>query len=160
MIFRFAEKNDIETLVRLRFDFFASDPALTLTEAQREAVQKQLPDYYVKHLNCDFFAALAEDDIGSLGSIAACSFLVVQEKPANYRFPSGKTGLVLNVFTYPEYRLQGCATGTLKLLIGKAASEGLSLLELSATEAGAPVYRKLGFTENPPAAYTEMTLTL
>lgn len=153
---RFAAASDITDLVRLRFDFFDTDPRLLVTGEKKSIISMQLRDYYERHLNRDFFAALAEVD----GHIAACSYLVIHERPANYRFPTGKTGEILNVFTYTEYRFNGYATATLKCLIEKAAQENASFIELSATSSGKPVYEKLGFEVAASSHSTEMILTL
>ena len=67
--------------------------------------------------------------------------------------------MVLNVFTYPEYRKKGVATELLKRLIDEAGKQNLSYIELSASEAGRPLYEKLGFKELQ-SKYTEMKLQL
>ncbi|SHI11281.1 Acetyltransferase (GNAT) domain-containing protein [Sporobacter termitidis DSM 10068] len=156
MELRFAAPDDIEELIRLRLDFFAEEPDLTPDEVQAAAIASELRGYFRRQLNRDFYAALAV----SGGRAAAVSFLVVHRKPANVRFPTGKTGEILNVYTRPPYREKGLATAALKLLIEKAKEEGLSFIALSATAAGKPVYERLGFTENSPQDYTEMTLRL
>lgn len=153
---RFAVQDDIPDLIRLRFDFFDDDPHMAVATDQRTQLAAQLESYYTKHLNRDFFAALAEVD----GKIAAVSFLVIHEKPANYRFPTGRTGEILNVFTYIEHRFNGYATATLRLLLDKANEENASLVELQATKDGKPVYEKLGFEEALHPHSTEMVLNL
>jgi GNAT superfamily N-acetyltransferase len=156
MATRFATTDDIQELIELRFEFFAAEPEIRPSDAQAAGLRAQLREYYENHLNRDFYAVLA--DAG--GKNAAVSFLVIQEKPANINFPTGRTGLILNVYTRPEHRLKGYATETLKALISKAKSENLSYLELSATKAGAPVYPKLGFTQREYGADTPMILRL
>jgi hypothetical protein len=84
---RFATHDDIPALVRLRLDFFDDDPHMAVAGDRRARIAAQLESYYDAP-DLDFFAALAETD----GSIAAVSFLIIHEKPANYRFPTGKTG--------------------------------------------------------------------
>lgn len=153
---RFAAYGDIDLLIRLRLDFFDDDPVMTVTDEKRAIITTQLRDYYTKHLNKDFFAALAVVD----GNVAAVSFLLIHEKPANYRFPTGIIGEILNVFTYIEYRFNGFATATLKALIEKAREENASVVELSATKAGRPVYEKLGFVDVLHTHSTEMVLSL
>lgn len=154
---RIAAREDIPALVRLRLDFFDDDPHMAVTGEMRARITAQLESYYERHLNRDFFAALA---IADDGKIAAVSFLVIHEKPANYRFPTGKTGEILNVFTYIEYRFNGYATAALKALIDKAREEKASVVELRATRSGKPVYEKLGFEEAHSAHSTEMVLKL
>jgi len=113
--------------------------------------------YYPKHLNTDFFAALVEDDGGKIGSTV---FLAISEKPANLSFPTGRTGTILNVLTYPEYRRQGCATLALSRIIDEAKRQNLSYLELSASEMGKPLYARLGFHEIGHSHFTDMKLNL
>lgn len=151
MLIRKADESDQAQLIALRTEY--------LTEhfgrlARRETIVAQLAAYYEAHLNRDFFAFLAEEG----GNVIACAFLVVQEKPANPRFISGKTGLLLNVYTREPYRRRGAATRLLEAVIEQAEKDGLSSIELTATEAGEPLYRKLGFADRD--AGKEMTLVL
>ncbi|MDR2945400.1 MAG: GNAT family N-acetyltransferase, partial [Candidatus Adiutrix sp.] len=110
--------------------------------------------YYRKHLGQNFWAFLAEDD----GRPAGAAFLSVYERPANPGIPNGLWGEVSNVFIYPEYRKRGLATALMQRLITLARERGVSRLDLSATEAGRPVYEKLGFSTD--AAHTRMQLRL
>lgn len=153
---RFAQTANISDLLRLRFDFFDDDPNMAVAGEKRAQLAAQLQSYYERHLNRDFFAALVETE----EKIAAVSFLAIHEKPANYRFPTGRIGEILNVFTYIEYRFNGYATAALKLLIEKAKEENASLIELAATKDGKPVYEKLGFEEAHSTHSTEMVLRL
>lgn len=137
-----ASQNDIHTLVELRLTYLQyhfSD----LSEKEKSELLKQLPDYFSNHLEKDFFAFLAEDE----GKVISTAFLVINELPANPKFITGKTGELLNVYTDPDYRRLGIATKILKELIEIAKSKNLSYIEILATEAGVPVYKKLGFIE-------------
>lgn len=154
---RFAAHEDVPALVRLRFDLFDDDPHMAVAGEKRAQIAAQLESYYRRHLNLDFFAAMA---FTGGNEIAAVSFLVIHEKPANYRFPTGRIGEILNVFTYIEYRFNGYATAVLKALIDKAREENASLVELRATRSGKPVYEKLGFEETHDTNSTEMVLKL
>lgn len=155
MIIRFATASDINALIQIRFDYFSAE-GWTLTDGKMAMIRSQLRQYYKEHLNRDFFAALAENDDKSVVSVA---FLVTSEKPANLSFPTGKTGLMLNVFTYPTFRRKGYATQILNLLIDKAKEVNLSFIELSASELGKPLYEKLGFKKSE-SHFTEMKLPI
>lgn len=113
---RMANHNDIDKLIQVRFDYFASEK-WEVTDDMRGSISAQLQQYYSKHLNLDFFAALMEDDVGNVISTA---FLVIFEKPANLSWPTGKTGMVLNVLTYPQYRKMGYATKIMNFIIEEA----------------------------------------
>ena len=87
----------------------------------------------------------------------AVALLLLVEKPANFRYPTGRTGQLLNVYTRPAYRRRGLATLILQALLVEAAQRQVSLLELAATPAGKALYEKLGFRETD-SAYTAMQL--
>jgi ribosomal protein S18 acetylase RimI-like enzyme len=153
---RMATINDIDMLIKARFDYFAAEK-WEITNDMRISIASQLQQYYPKHLNLDFFAAFVENDCRDIASIA---FLVISEKPANLFFPTGKTGMILNVLTYPEYRRMGYATNAMNLLIEEAKRQNLSYIELSASDSGKPLYKKLGFQELKSNHFGEMKLSL
>ncbi|MCL2773649.1 MAG: GNAT family N-acetyltransferase [Oscillospiraceae bacterium] len=155
---RKATKSDIENLIKLRIDFITDNKTHSLTLEEENQTIEQLREYYPKHLDYgDFIAVLAEID----GKIIATAFLIIFEKPVNPRtFITGKTALIINVLTYPEYRRQGIAMKLLELLIAEAKTANASYIELTATSMGKPVYEKLGFKENLRGEHTEMKLNL
>lgn len=156
MYAKMANHNDVDKLIKVRFDYFATEK-LEVTNDKRDSICSQLRQYYSKHLNDDFFAVFMEDDIGNIVSTGS---LVIFERPANLSWPTGKTALILNVLTYPEYRKMGYATNIMNLLIEEAKRQDVSYIELSATELGKPVYEKLGFQENELSHFTKMKLSL
>lgn len=153
---RFADYNDIDKLITVRFDYFATEN-LEITDDLRDMINYQLLQYFEKHLNDDLFAALIEDDNGNVVSSA---FLVITEMPANLSWPTGRIGKILNVLTYPSYRKKGYATAAMNLLIEEAKKKDLSYIELSASDLGKPLYKKLGFIEKNSSQFTPMKLTL
>lgn len=118
-------------------------------------ITDQLQSYFPKHINDDFIAVLAEVE----GKVVSTAFLVITEKPANLSFITGKTGIILNVFTYKDFRRKGYASKVLQYIIEEARRFNLSYIELSATKNGLPLYKKLGFTERN-SEYTPMILHL
>ena len=124
-----------------------------MTDAEAAQIKAKLPRYYADHLNCDFFAYLAEDQ----GKIIGSAFLTVREMPPNPNFPRGRVGTVLNVFTESSHRRQGIATALMELLISDAKTLELDYIELKATDDGYPLYKKLGF-ETEKSEYTPMKL--
>lgn len=153
---RMAAYEDIDMLIKLRFDYFAAEK-WEITDDKRDLISSQLQQYYLKHLNLDFFAAFVEDDSGTIVSTA---FLAISEKPANLSWLTGKTGMILNVLTYPEYRRMGYAAVAMNLLIEKARQQDLSYIELSASELGKLLYKKLGFQESESSHFTQMKMFL
>lgn len=152
MNIRFALLKDLETLMKVRFDFLSNFKEV-LAPDEKQAISSQLRAYFRKHINRDFFAVLAEKE----GEVVSAAFLIIYEKPANPWFKTGKTAALLNVLTYPEYRKKGYAAKAIKLLIEKAKQMNVSYIDLSASEVGKPLYEDLGFTE---IHSTEMRLRL
>ncbi len=149
---RTASKNDIETLVRFRFKYM-TDVEGELSEKQVSALNAQLPQYFESHIGRDFTAYLAEDN----GKAVSVIFMVRLEKPASVHFLSGSTCYLMNVYTDTEYRRLGIASKILDRLIADAKSEGITCIDLSATEMGKHVYLKKGFIER---GNTEMRMEL
>ncbi len=144
---------DIEDLIQLRIDFLKTDIGYLSLEDEL-AIQEQLTKYFEKHLQIgDCIAMIAKID----AEIISAAFLILQERPANPSFITGKTGTLMNVLTYPEYRRKGIATQVIKALIEEAKTVGVSSIDLYATEDGKSLYEELGF-EVP--SYTAMRLNL
>ncbi len=149
---RTATKNDIDTLIKFRF-MYMTDVEGELSEKQINALNEQLPKYFEKHIGCDFTAYIAEDK----GKAVSVIFMVRLEKPASVHFLSGSTCYLMNVYTISEYRRLGIASKILDKLIADARSEGITCIDLSATEMGKHVYLKKGFIER---GNTEMRMEL
>jgi ribosomal protein S18 acetylase RimI-like enzyme len=152
MKIRKATIEDIDILIKLRVDYLITDKG-DLTLEEEAAVRLQLKGYFNKHINNGFIAILAEEDT----KVVSTAFLAISEKPANPSFITGKTGTLLNVLTYPEYRRRGIATKVIEKILHEAKEIGVSSIDLSATQDGKPLYEKLGFTESK---YTSMKLQL
>lgn len=149
---RTATKNDIETLIKFRF-MYMNDVEGELSQEQINALNLQLPQYFRNHIDNDFTAYLAEDN----GKAVSIIFMVRLEKPASVHFLSGSTCYLMNVYTISEYRRLGIASQILDRLISDAKSEGITCIDLSATEMGKHVYLKKGFVER---GNTEMRMEL
>lgn len=155
---RKASKSDIELLIKLRIDFLFESYGGSFSDDEIDKLKIQLNGYFPKYMdNGNFIAAIAETD----DKVAGTAFMVINEIPANITaFKTGKKALILNVFTYPEYRCQGIATKLMELLIDEAKKANASFIELSASSMGKPVYEKVGFEEHSHGDYTEMRLKL
>jgi GNAT superfamily N-acetyltransferase len=153
MKFERAVEEDIDQLVNMRMAYLYDDFE-KISESQKATIEKELPEYFSRHLGKDMMAFVAKDD----GKIIATTLLVVIEKPANPRFITGKIGEVLSVYTNPAYRRQGIAKQLMTMLLAYAKEQKLDLVELKATKDGYPLYKQMGFEEemglNVPMKYT------
>lgn len=140
--FEKADHSLIDELTQIRMDYLSEDYG-NINENDSQKIIDSLPDYYKKHINQDLFAYVARTD-----KIVASAFLLVVEKPANPSFISGKTGMILNVYTKPEFRKQGIARYLIEMLLADAKKMNLDFVELKATQAGYELYKKIGFKDS------------
>ena len=153
IILRKATMQDIDTLIKLRFDYLTED-SIDLAQNQKTIISEQLNEYFQKHIqDGTFIGVIAEAD----NKIVSTAYLAISEKPANPTFITGKTGTLLNVLTYPEFRRNGIATKVIAFIIDEARKVGVSSIDLSATNDGKHLYEKMGFTVSK---YTTMNMKL
>ena len=138
-----AQISDIDALVDLRVRYLTEDLG-RLEARDAETIAEKLPEYFKTHLDKDLFCYIVRDG----KDIVSCAFLLIIEKPMSPAFINGKTGTVLNVYTLPAHRHKGYAGFIMKELISDARKMDLCTLELKATDAGYPIYRSAGFTDD------------
>ena len=154
MIFDKATKKDIGVLTDLRIAYLNEDLGV-ISDENLELMKSTLPSYYTKHLNKDLMVYVAREG----EDIVSCAFLLIVEKPMSPSFITGKTGTVLNVYTKPDYRKKGYAKKLITTMLEDAKAEGMSIIELKATEDGYSLYKSVGF-EDVVAKYHNMKIVL
>jgi GNAT superfamily N-acetyltransferase len=121
--------------------------AQLLEEGARESVDLRpaLSDYYARHLADGTFvsrAALAE------GRMVASSGISIVERPPYFGCPTGRIGLVSGMYTLPTWRRQGIARDLLCRVVDEARAQGCGAVHITASDAGVPLYRSVGFVHN------------
>ena len=131
---------DIPMLAELRV-------AQLLEEGARETVDLRpaLVDHYSRHLDDGTLLALLALDAGRIVATGAIS---VVEKPPYFGCPTGRIGLVSSMFTDPAYRRQGIARDLLCRLVDEAQAHGCGAIQITASDAGVPLYESVGFVRN------------
>ncbi len=134
----------LEELVRTRLTVLRAANGLSETEPL-EAVERASREYYERALDAgEHTAWLIYDEYGGRRFIGAGGVSFYQVMPTR-DVPDGRKAYIMNLYTAPEYRRQGIAGYTLKLLVDEARRRGISHISLEATEAGRPLYEKFGF---------------
>jgi ribosomal protein S18 acetylase RimI-like enzyme len=152
VIYDIANLNDIQELVRLRILYMIDDFG-TITDEEREGMEKQLPGYFERELGKKLIAFVARAE----GRLVAAAYLLIIEKPANPFFLNGLDAEVLSVYTEEGYRGRGICTALMNNMIDYARQHEISRIDLIATQEGYPIYKKLGF-EDKVQKYTDMRL--
>ena len=144
MEYRTAVLADLPEIVALRLAFLEEDSG-GLAPAERQSLSNVLPAYFRRHLGRDLTVYGAWED----GTMVSTAYLLAEELPANPRYPTGRRGSILNVYTVPAHRRRGLAAHLVNMAVDGGRALGLDRLELQATAQGAPVYRAAGFTPTP-----------
>ena len=141
MTIRQAESRDVEALIRLRLDFL-QDEGVALTAEEAADIAARFRQYLQTAMpGGGFIAIIAEEE----GAAVSTAFASLAERPARKAFVPCTVGMPHNVFTYPAYRRRGIATRVVNALTDAARQAGAGCMDLLATEAGVPLYAKLGF---------------
>ncbi len=138
--FRRLTLEDVPVFVEMRI-------AQLVEEGAKETVDLRpaLTDYYRRHLaDGSFISWLAYDHEG----IVATSGVSIVEKPPYFGCPTGRIGLVSSMYTAPEYRRQGIARDLLCRIVDEARRRECGVMQITASNAGVPLYRSLGFVHN------------
>ena len=150
LAYKKADISDLEQLTETRVMVLRSANKLS-DEADLSLVEKESYSYYQKCFDDDSHVAYLVYDGQKIVGTGGISFYKVMP---TYHNPSGQKAYIMNMFTSPEYRRQGIAFETLRLLVFEAVDRKISHISLEATEMGRPLYEKFGFVE----AQNEMIL--
>ncbi|MBR3316146.1 MAG: GNAT family N-acetyltransferase [Atopobiaceae bacterium] len=140
LAFRRLTREDVPVFVEMRV-------SQLLEEGANESVDLRpaLRDYYARHLADETFVSWLALD-GS--EIVATSGISIVEKPPYFGCPTGKIGLVSSMYTAPPYRREGIARDLLCRVVDEARARSCGVVQITASDAGVPLYRPLGFTHN------------
>lgn len=140
MELRRANREDINEFTEFRVEFATLIPQIPDVEAFRTNTRT----YLMEHIDKDDLIIFVAVDQGKIvASCMACIFITAPLPSC----PSGKTAELLNVYTKEAYRGRGLAPQLLHMLIEEAKKNGVQKMILQYTQAGHPVYQKLGFEE-------------
>lgn len=142
MEYRQAKINDVPLFTENRWEFVN-----TIGKLDNEADFKARTEQYLReHLSQgDILVFVAVEGGQIISSCMACIF----ELPPLLICPSGKRAEILSVYTKADYRRQGHAENLLRLLLAELKKKGVGKVSLCYTDAGKPLYQKLGFVDLP-----------
>ena len=154
LVFEQACQHDIPELIRMRIAYLVCDCGLG-AEGNKEKIESKLKDYFARKLGKELIAFTAKDG----DRIVSVVYLHIIEMPASTFVLNGFYGRILSVYTEPEYRGKGLCTSLMKQMVAYAKEEGINRLDLGATEAGYPIYKKVGFSDKT-SPYKDMRLVI
>ena len=141
MEYRYATTDDMNLMIRSRMDTLRDVNGLDADYQFSEEFLETSREYFREG---DQSTVLAIDNDRAVG----CATMCYIDLMPTYAHPSGRRAHLMNVWTNKDYRRQGIAEKLVTMLIEEARGRGVSEISLDATEAGRPLYRKLGFKES------------
>ena len=138
--FRRLSDEDIPAFVEMRIDQLLEEGATETVD-----LRPALKDNYARHLADDTFVSWLALDADR---IVATSGVSIVEKPPYFGCPTGRIALVSSMFTEPAYRRQGIARDLLCRVVDEARAKGCGAVQITASDAGVPLYRSVGFVHN------------
>jgi GNAT superfamily N-acetyltransferase len=144
VLIRRATIEDLDLLTTLRLEFIADVRALDLGSLAGEFtdVTRDFLDSATR--SGVLHSWLAEEDGGGVGVVA----VILQAVPPRPNERRGHEGYIINMFVRPPARGRGVARALLETCLAAGPEHDISRFTLHATEAGRPLYDKLGFAVN------------
>ena len=87
--------------------------------------------------------------------VASAGLLILDWPPHPFDPRGEKRGYILNVFVEPEYRHRGLARSLVERCMEEARVRNIRVMALHASDAGRPIYEKLGFRSSNEMIYAE-----
>lgn len=141
MQYRMATKEDIDLLVTLRMDFIN----IQKDDDRYEEIRKNCYTYFNKaYANDSCDVVLAEENGRCIGTGIVFYYDSVPS-PFN---TTGKNSYITSMYVEPGYRKQGIGTEILNRVIECAKKRDVTVIFLSASELGRPLYLKQGFMDS------------
>ena len=141
MEYRYATTDDMNLMIRSRMDTLRDVNGLEADYQFSEEFLETSREYFREG---DQSTVLAIDNDRAVG----CATMCYIDLMPTFDHPSGRRAHLMNVWTNRNYRRQGIAEKLVTMLIEEARARGVSEISLDATEAGRPLYRKMGFKES------------
>jgi len=137
--FSVATVEDLPRLVAMKLAMFAeAGRGALLAPNVANAIRADYEDFYAKDLARHFVARTNESIVASVGAFLKSDLPFCYFAPPHY-------GFIGDVFTEPAYRGRGLATALNEEAIRWLRAKGVTMVRLLASEAGRPMYEKLGF---------------
>ena len=138
MIIRKIIPADIESIVNMRMRMLDE----TTDESMPEGLDKQIRRFVRRHMeDGTCMGVLAEKN----GRVIADAVIYIFETMPDEINMVGRTAMLYNVYTVPEFRGQGIMAQMLPAVIDLAREAGAVELKMTAAPKAVPLYERMGF---------------
>ncbi len=142
--YRMANKSEIDTMLELRLEFI-KDIHPEYDDIKMKEVSAGTYQYISEHIQKDMYVSF----FGEINNYIVCSAsLLIYHYPPLFSAEYRKIGHVLNFYTRPSYRHKGYGNGLMTYIKQYAEENNYYKLDLTATKAGYPLYKKCDFIDS------------
>lgn len=135
---------DIPQLVNMRLRMLEE----TTDEELPEGLDKQIRRFVRKHMEDGTCRGVVAEKKGKV--VADAVIYLFETMPDEINI-AGRTAMLYNVYTLPEYRGQGIMAKMLPEVIRLAREAGAKELKMTAAQKAIPLYERMGFHVNDDA---------
>ena len=144
MIIRKITPADIECIVSMRMQMLDE----TTEESMPEGLENQIRRFVRKHMKDGTCKGVLAEENGRM--IADAVIYLFETMPDEMNI-MGRTAMLYNVYTVPEYRGKGIMAQMLPVVIQLAKESGAAELKMTAAPKAIPLYERMGFHVNEDA---------
>lgn len=137
MNYRVATKQDIPVMCRIRKQQLIDEGIAPNTD-----IDEELSRFFEEKVTD---GSLVEWLLEENGKVIATAAILFIEFPPTFTNATGVKGYITNMYTSPDYRGKGIATGMLHKLMDEAKHRSVHNILLHASILGRPVYEQFGF---------------
>ncbi len=146
IVFKRLTENDLDRIIRMRIDQLTEEyTSEGKAVPENVDLETALKDFYKKNMAAGTYVSWLAFDGDKIVGTSGMSFA---EKPPYFTCPSGKLGILSSMYTDPDYRRMGIATGLLDRVINEAKEYGCGTIYITASDMGVKLYESYGFRHN------------
>ena len=138
MIIRKIIPADIESIVNMRMKMLAE----TTDDPMPDGLDQQIRRFVRRHMEDGTCMGVLAERNGQV--VADAVIYIFETMPDEINF-TGRTAMLYNVYTLPEFRDRGIMSQMLPVVIDLAREAGAVELKMTASPKAVPLYERMGF---------------
>ena len=144
--FRKLTEKELDRIIEMRIsqltEEYTSEGKTPPTDVDLEV---SLRDFYTRNMAAGKYVSWLAFDGDKIVATSGMSFA---EKPPYFTCPTGRLGILSSMYTDPDYRRMGIATGLLDRVVKEAKDYGCGTIYITASNMGVKLYESYGFKHN------------
>ena len=146
IVYRKLTEKELERIIKMRIDQLTEEyTSVGKTVPENVNLEDALMDFYKRNMASGTYVSWLAFDGDKIVGTSGMSFA---EKPPYFTCPSGKLGILSSMYTDPNYRRMGIATGLLDRVVKEAKDRGCGTIYITASDMGVKLYEAYGFKHN------------